>query len=44
VRVTDAQMVKALRVVSVERGQDPRRFDLVPFGGAGPLHQAALAA
>jgi N-methylhydantoinase A len=43
VRVTDAQMAKALRVVSVERGQDPRRFDLVPFGGAGPLHQAALA-
>jgi N-methylhydantoinase A len=44
VRVTDAQMVKALRVVSVERGRDPRRFALVPFGGAGPLHQAALAA
>jgi N-methylhydantoinase A len=43
VRVTDAQMTKALRVVSVERGRDPRRFDLVPFGGAGPLHQAALA-
>jgi N-methylhydantoinase A len=43
VRVTDAQMTKALRVVSVERGQDPRRFDLLPFGGAGPLHQAALA-
>ena len=44
VRVTDAQMSKALRVVSVERGRDPRRFALVPFGGAGPLHQAALAA
>ena len=44
VRVTDAQMAKALRVVSVERGRDPRRFALVPFGGAGPLHQAALAA
>jgi N-methylhydantoinase A len=43
VRVTDAQMVTALRVVSVERGRDPRRFALVPFGGAGPLHQAALA-
>jgi N-methylhydantoinase A len=43
VRVTDAQMTKALRVVSVERGRDPRRFELVPFGGAGPLHQAALA-
>ncbi|MCC5948263.1 MAG: hydantoinase/oxoprolinase family protein [Nitriliruptoraceae bacterium] len=44
IRVTDAQMVKAVRVVSVERGHDPRRFALVPFGGAGPLHQAALAA
>ena len=44
VQVTDAQMAKALRVVSVERGRDPRRFALVPFGGAGPLHQAALAA
>jgi N-methylhydantoinase A len=43
VRVTDAQMVTALRVVSVERGRDPRRYALVPFGGAGPLHQAALA-
>ncbi|MFW5934058.1 MAG: hydantoinase/oxoprolinase family protein, partial [Actinomycetota bacterium] len=44
VRVTDAQMAKALRVVSVERGHDPRRFALVAFGGAGPLHQAALTA
>ena len=44
VRVADAQMAKALRVVSVERGRDPRGFALVPFGGAGPLHQAALAA
>ena len=43
VRVTDAQMVQALRVVSVERGRDPRNFALLPFGGAGPLHQAALA-
>jgi N-methylhydantoinase A len=43
VRVADAQMAKALRVVSVERGRDPRTFTLVPFGGAGPLHQAALA-
>ena len=43
VRVTDAQMAKALRVVSVERGHDPRRTALVAFGGAGPLHQAALA-
>ena len=44
VRVADAQMAEALRVVSVERGYDPRRFALLPFGGAGPLHQAALAA
>lgn len=43
VAVTDAQMVRALRVVSVERGVDPRQLTLVPFGGAGPLHQAALA-
>ncbi len=44
VRVAEAHMIAALRVVSVERGRDPRRFSLVPFGGAGPLHQAALAA
>ena len=44
VAVTDAAMAQALRVVSVERGHDPRRFALLPFGGAGPLHQAALAA
>src|SRR5262249_52362398 len=33
----------AIRLVSVERGHDPRRFTLVPFGGAGPLHGLALA-
>jgi N-methylhydantoinase A len=43
VRVVEAQMVKAVRVVSVEQGHDPRDFTLVPFGGAGPLHQAAIA-
>ena len=43
-RIVEAQMAKALRVVSVERGRDPRGVALVPFGGAGPLHQAALAA
>ena len=43
-RVVEAQMAKALRVVSVEKGRDPRGFTLVPFGGAGPLHQGALAA
>src|SRR5256714_3487512 len=36
-------MLGALRVVSVERGQDPRDFALVAFGGAGPLHACALA-
>lgn len=42
--VVDSNMVGALRVVSVERGHDPRDFALVPFGGAGPLHGCALAA
>src|SRR5262249_38946503 len=39
----NAEMVRALRVVSVERGHDPRDFALVAFGGAGPLHACALA-
>ncbi|HLH13285.1 MAG TPA: hydantoinase/oxoprolinase family protein, partial [Solirubrobacteraceae bacterium] len=43
VRVAEAQMLGALRVMSVERGVDPRGFALMPFGGAGPLHAAALA-
>lgn len=43
VRVSNQEMVRALRVVTVERGIDPRRFTLLPFGGAGPLHVAALA-
>jgi N-methylhydantoinase A len=37
-------MVRALRVVTVERGVDPRRFALIPFGGAGPMHAAEIAA
>ncbi len=41
--IADSNMVGALRVVSVERGHDPRDFALVPFGGAGPLHGVALA-
>jgi N-methylhydantoinase A len=41
--IIDNNMVGALRVVSVERGHDPRDFTLVPFGGAGPLHGCALA-
>ena len=42
-RVANATMERALRRVSVERGHDPREYTLVPFGGAGPLHAAALA-
>ncbi len=40
--IADNAMVGAMRVVSVERGRDPRDFTLVPFGGAGPLHGGAL--
>jgi N-methylhydantoinase A len=43
VRVANAEMVRALRVISVERGLDPRAFALVAFGGAGPMHACALA-
>jgi N-methylhydantoinase A len=43
VRVANQEMVRALRVVTVERGVDPREFALLPFGGAGPMHAAALA-
>ena len=43
VRVANQEMVRALRVVTVERGVDPRRFALMPFGGAGPMHAAAIA-
>ncbi len=43
VAVVDAEMTRALRVVSVEQGLDPRDFALVAFGGAGPLHACALA-
>ncbi|MSQ14511.1 MAG: hydantoinase/oxoprolinase family protein [Dehalococcoidia bacterium] len=44
VRVANANMERALRVISVERGYDPRLFTLVAFGGAGPLHACDLAA
>ena len=44
IRVANATMERALRRVSVERGHDPRRFTLLPFGGAGPLHACDLAA
>jgi N-methylhydantoinase A len=43
VAVVNAEMLRALRLVSVERGHDPRDFALVAFGGAGPLHACALA-
>jgi N-methylhydantoinase A len=43
VSVVNASMQRAIRRVSVERGFDPRRFVLVSFGGAGPLHAAELA-
>jgi N-methylhydantoinase A len=41
--VVNAEMLRALRVVSVERGRDPSELALVAFGGAGPLHACALA-
>jgi N-methylhydantoinase A len=44
VRVAEAEMRRALAVMTVERGIDPRRFALMPFGGAGPLHAASMAA
>jgi N-methylhydantoinase A len=43
VQIANAVMEQALRRVSVERGYDPRRFTLLPFGGAGPLHACELA-
>ncbi|RPI49515.1 MAG: hydantoinase/oxoprolinase family protein, partial [Chloroflexi bacterium] len=44
VRVANSNMERAIRTISVERGHDPRRFTLVAFGGAGPLHACELAA
>jgi N-methylhydantoinase A len=44
VRVVNANMEKALRVVSIEKGYDPRDFALIAFGGAGALHACDLAA
>ena len=43
VRVANQEMLRALRVMTVERGVDPRGFALLPFGGAGPMHAAAMA-
>ncbi len=42
-RVVNAQMAEGIRLVSIQRGFDPRDFSLVALGGAGPLHAAALA-
>jgi N-methylhydantoinase A len=42
-RVADQEMTRALRVVTVERGVDPRGYALLAFGGAGPMHAARLA-
>jgi N-methylhydantoinase A len=43
VRVVNANMEKAIRVVSIERGHDPRQFSLVAFGGAGAMHACEMA-
>jgi N-methylhydantoinase A/oxoprolinase/acetone carboxylase beta subunit len=43
-RVVNAQMAEAMRLVSIGRGIDPRFYTLLPLGGAGPVHAAALAA
>lgn len=43
IRLANTTMAQAMRLVSVERGHDPRDYTIVAFGGAGPLHAAALA-
>ena len=43
IRVVNANMERAIRTISLERGYDPRLFTLVPFGGAGPMHSCELA-
>ncbi len=43
VEIADENMANAIRMVSIERGHDPRHFALLAFGGAGPLHGAAVA-
>ena len=44
IRVVNANMERAIRAISLERGYDPRQFTLLPFGGAGPMHSCELAA
>jgi len=41
--IVSANMVRAIRTISVERGHDPRNYCLLPFGGAGPLHATEIA-
>ena len=43
IRVVNANMERAIRVITVERGFDPRDFALMAFGGAGPMHACELA-
>src|SRR5207245_11342838 len=43
-RLVNSNMRKALRLVSVERGRDPREYSLIAFGDAGPIHACDLAA
>ena len=43
IAIVNSNMMHALRFVSIERGRDPRDYALVPFGGAGPIHGAAIA-
>ena len=43
IEIVVANMVRAIRTVSVERGHDPRKYWLLPFGGAGPLHASEVA-
>jgi N-methylhydantoinase A len=43
IEVANATMERAIRVISIERGYDPRRFALIAFGGAGPMHACDLA-
>ncbi|MEO1194399.1 MAG: hydantoinase/oxoprolinase family protein [Pseudomonadota bacterium] len=43
VRLVNSNIVRAIQLVSTERGRDPRDYALVPFGGGGPLHAAAIA-
>src|SRR5260370_11615908 len=41
--IVNANMAAAIRVVTIQRGIDPRSFNLIGFGGAGPMHAARLA-